>query len=235
MIQELNRKSFRNLLNEKFYKVRKWGLKLADFIEEIVNLHEESVLNILKERLKNNENPMKIMQEVRVAMKKVGDLFAKSEYFLPDLIMSGEILREIFEILGPKLKGTEAEKKKGKILLGTVKDDIHDIGKNIVRFLLETNGYEVLDLGVDVHASVFIEKIKEFKPSILALSGFLTISFDSIKNIIEEINKSGLRNSIKIMIGGGTIDNSIVDYVGADAYGDTAMDAVKLADKWMSW
>jgi len=206
---------------------------VTDFIEEIVNLNEDKVIEILKERIEKNEDPLDIMADVKVAMKKVGELFSNGEYFLPDLMMSGEILRQIFEIIGPKLKEGKKEEKKGKVLLGTVKDDIHDIGKDIVRFLLEAQGFDVLDLGVDVPPEVFIDKIKEFKPKVVALSGFLTIAFDSMKETIEKIKEAGLRDSVKIMIGGGTIDESIVSYVGADAFGDTAMDAVKLATKWM--
>ncbi|MHA1232590.1 MAG: cobalamin B12-binding domain-containing protein [Candidatus Helarchaeota archaeon] len=207
---------------------------MADFIDEIVNLNEENVVNILKERLANNEDPLKIMDDVKIAMKKIGDLFSSNEYFLPDLMMAGEILRQIFELIGPKLKESKTEvKKKGKILLGTVKDDIHDIGKDIVRFLLESNGYDVLDLGVDVPPEKFVEKIKEYNPDIVALSGFLTIAFDSMKETIEKIKEAGLRDNIKIMIGGGTIDESIVNYVGADSFGDSAVEAVNIADKWM--
>ncbi|MHC1591947.1 MAG: cobalamin B12-binding domain-containing protein [Candidatus Helarchaeales archaeon] len=207
---------------------------MADFIEEIVELNEEEVLRILKERLANNEPPMKIMDDVKVAMKEIGDRFSNGIYFLPDLMMSGEILRQIFEEIAPKLKSAEdTTKKKGKILLGTVEGDIHDIGKDIVKFLLETNGYEVLDLGVDVPADTFVEKMKEFKPDILALSGFLTLAFDAMKKTIEKIIEAGMRDSVKIMIGGGTIDENIVSYVKADAYGESAMDAVTLADKWM--
>jgi methanogenic corrinoid protein MtbC1 len=150
------------------------------------------------------------------------------------LIMSGEILRQIFEILSPHLKETQiSEKKKGKILLGTVAGDIHDIGKDVVKFMLDANGFEVLDLGVDVPANKFVDNIKEFKPEVLALSGFLTLAFDAMKEIIQKIKDEGLRDSVKIMIGGGTVDERIVDYVGADAYGESAVDAVNLANKWI--
>ncbi|MHA1146168.1 MAG: cobalamin B12-binding domain-containing protein [Candidatus Helarchaeota archaeon] len=207
---------------------------MADFIEEIVELNEEEVIKILKERIASNEPPMKIMDDVKVAMKEIGERFSSGVYFLPDLMMSGEILRQIFEEIAPLLKDTEEDsQKKGKILLGTVAGDIHDIGKDIVKFLLETNGYEVMDLGVDVPSDVFVEKMKEFKPDILALSGFLTLAFDAMKDTVEKISAAGMRDSVKIMIGGGTIDENIVSYVNADAYGESAMDAVTLADKWM--
>ncbi len=205
-----------------------------DFVNEIVELNENNVNELVKKRLENNENPLKIMDDVKKAMKIIGDKFSNKEYFLPELIMSGEILRQIFEALGPKLKDAQStEKKKGKVLLGTVAGDIHDIGKDVVKFMLDVNGFDVLDLGVDVPHEKFIESLKEFKPKVLALSGFLTLAFDSMKEIIQKINEAGLRDKVKIMIGGGTLDERIVEYVDADAYGDSAVEAVNLATKWM--
>jgi len=204
-----------------------------DFITEIVELNENKVNELVKSRLLNNDDPLKIMDDVKEAMKIIGDKFSKKEYFLPELIMSGEILRQIFEELGPKLKESQqAGKLKGKVILGTVAGDIHDIGKDVVKFMLDANGFDVLDLGVDVPADKFIESIKEFKPKVLALSGFLTLAYDSMKEIIEKLKNAGLRENVNIMIGGGTVDERIVEYVGADAYGQTAVDAVNLATKW---
>jgi 5-methyltetrahydrofolate--homocysteine methyltransferase len=204
-----------------------------DFITEIVELNEDSVKELLKKRLESNEDPLKIMDDVKGAMKIIGEKFSNKEYFLPELIMSGEILRDIFEVIGPKLKESQiAEEKKGRVLLGTVAGDIHDIGKDVVRFMLDANGFEVLDLGVDVPAEKFIESIKEFKPQVVALSGFLTLAFDSMKEIIKKFEEAGLRDSVKIMIGGGTVDKNIVEYVSADAYGESAVEAVALASKW---
>lgn len=207
---------------------------MSDFIKEIIELNENNVYELLKKKFENNEDPMKIMDDIKQAVKKIGNKYEHKEYFLPDLIFSGEILKNIFVQLEPKIKESgKQEKKKGKVLLGTVAGDIHDIGKDVVCFMLDANGFDVLDLGVDVSIEIFIDKIKEFKPDILALSGFLTLSFDSMKEVIQKINDIGLRNSVKIMIGGGTVDNLIVDYVGADAYGESAVDAVNLATKWM--
>lgn len=204
-----------------------------DFITEIVELNEDSVKELLKKRLESNEDPLKIMADVKGAMKIIGEKFSNKEYFLPELIMSGEILRDIFEFLGPKLKESNiTEEKKGRVLLGTVAGDIHDIGKDVVKFMLDANGFEVLDLGVDVPAEKFIESIKEFKPQVVALSGFLTLAFDSMKEIIKRFEEAGLRESVKIMIGGGTVDENIVEYVSADAYGESAVEAVALASKW---
>ena len=203
------------------------------FVEELVDLNEEAVRNLLKTRLDSGEDPLAILNDVKTAMKIIGDKFSEKEYFLPELIMSGEILKDIFEVLQPKLKEGVTGESKGKIVIGTVSGDIKDIGKDIVRFMLDVNGYEVIDLGVDVPAEKFIAAIKEHKPKVLGLSGFLTLAFDSMKEIIEKLKVSGIRDSIKIMIGGGTIDSRIVEFVGADKYGESAVEAVKLADQWM--
>ncbi len=206
---------------------------MSEFITEIVELNEDKVKEMLTKKIEN-EDPLKIMDEVKQAMKQIGDKYEQKAYFLPDLILSGEILKDIFEQLGPKLKESgEHEQKIGKILLGTVAGDIHDIGKDVVKFMLDANGFEVMDLGVDVPTEHFAEKMKEFKPDVLALSGFLTLTYDSMKETIQKIRDAGLRDTVKIMIGGGTIDENIVDYVGADAFGLSAVDAVKLAKKWM--
>ena len=202
-------------------------------IDEIIDLNEEKVVEILKARLDKGEDAMKIMDDVKLAMKKVGELFSSGEFFLPDLMMSGEILRQIFEVIAPLLQEGDSEEKKAKVLLGTVAGDIHDIGKDIVKFLLDANGYDVMDLGIDVPIDVFVDKMKEYDPDIVALSGFLTLAFDAMKETIEKMRANGLKDSVKIMIGGGTIDERIVKYVGADAYGDSAMDAVKLCDGWI--
>lgn len=208
-------------------------IRVSNFIDEIVELNESKILELLKERLANKDDLLLIMHDVKTAMKLIGDRFQNKEYFLPDLIMSGEILRQIFEELGPKLKEVQSsEEKKGKVLLGTVAGDIHDIGKDVVKFMLEANGFDVLDLGIDVPASKFIENLKQYKPKVLALSGFLTLAFDSMKEIIQKVEEAGLRDTVKIMIGGGTVDERIVEYVGADAYGESAVEAVNLATKW---
>lgn len=207
---------------------------MSDFIKEIVELNENKALELLNDRISKGEDLTIITNEIKIAMKKIGEKFESKEYFLPDLIMSGEITRQIYEILSPKIKDFhKEEKKKGKVLLGTVEGDIHDIGKDIVNFMLDVNGFDVLDLGVDVPGDMFVKKIKEFKPKVLALSGFLTLSFDSMKEIIHKIEKAGLRDSIKIMIGGGTVDKKIANYVKADAFGESAVEAVNLATKWM--
>jgi|YelNatPaOPRAMG01_1025707.scaffolds.fasta_scaffold00961_24 5-methyltetrahydrofolate--homocysteine methyltransferase len=207
--------------------------KPEDLVNALADLKEEEALKLVKEMLDAGEDPFKIMEYIRRGMEIVGNRFANSEYFISDLIYAGEILKAITALIKPKLaKGAEA-KKLGKIIIGTVAGDIHDIGKDIVVFMLEVNGFEVYDLGVDVPPEKFVEKIKETGAPVVGLSGFLTIAFDSMKQTVEAIKKAGLRDKVKIMIGGGQITEEVRRYVGADAYGKDAMEAVALAKKWM--
>ena len=204
-----------------------------DLINLIVELQENEAIELVRKKVDDGEDPLNILDQLRIAMAKVGDLYAKEHYYLPDLIMSGEILRQITEILEPKLKTGTKVKSLGKIVLGTVCGDIHDIGKNIVRFMLEANGFEVYDLGTDVSKEKFVENVQEVNAEILALSGFLTLAYDSMKDTIEEFKKAGLRDKMKIMIGGGQIDETIRKYAGADAYGKDAVEAVSIAKNWV--
>ncbi len=205
---------------------------LNDLVDLIVSLDEKGAVELVRSMIEKDVDPLKILEQVRTAMAKVGEKFEKNEFFLPDLIMSGEILRQITEIVKPKIKSNANIKTLGKVVLGTVSGDIHDIGKDIVKFMLDANGFEVIDLGVDVAKEKFVEKIKESDAKILALSGFLTLSYDSMKETIAEIKRAGLRDKIKIMIGGGQVDENIRRYVEADAYGKDAVEAVALAKKW---
>ena len=176
---------------------------------------------------------MDILNDARSAMAVVGKRFEKSEYFIPDLIMAGEILKGISDIVKPLLEKGETDTKKGKVLIGTVAGDIHDIGKDIVTFMLDVSGYDVLDIGIDVPVPVFVEKIKEFKPQVVGLSGFLTLAFDSMKKTVEALEQEGLRDNLKIMIGGGQMDDEVRKYVRADAYGKDAIAAVNLCRQWI--
>jgi 5-methyltetrahydrofolate--homocysteine methyltransferase len=147
--------------------------------------------------------------------------------------MAGEMLTQITQIIKPELAKMPEVKRHGKVLIGTVKGDIHDIGKNIVSFMLDVNGFDVRDLGVDVAPQKFVEAIRDFHPQVIGLSGFLTLAFDAMKETIEAIKAAGLRDGVKIMIGGGQISEQIRGYAGADAYGRDAMAGVSLAKKWL--
>ena len=203
-----------------------------DLVKTLADLKEQEVIKIVEDRLKANEDPLKILEDARKGMEIVGQRFASSEYFIPDLVYSGEILKSVTELVKPKLTGAAESKKLGKIVFGTVAGDIHDIGKDIVVFMLDVNGFEVHDLGVDVSAQKFVDKIKETGAPIVGLSGFLTLAFDSMKQTVEAIQAAGLRDKVKVMIGGGQITEEVSKYTGADAYGKDAMAGVTLAKKW---
>ena len=203
-----------------------------DLVNTLADLKEQEVIKIVKDKLSAGEDPFKIMGDARKGMEIVGKRFADSEYFIPDLVYSGEILKAVTEIVKPKLTTTTESKKLGKIVFGTVAGDIHNIGKDIVVFMLDVNGFEVHDIGVDVPVQKFVDKIKETGAPIVGLSGFLTLAFDSMKETVEAIKSAGLRDKVKIMIGGGQMSDEIKNYSGADAYGNDAMAGVTLAKKW---
>jgi methanogenic corrinoid protein MtbC1 len=203
-----------------------------DLAKALAELKEDEALEIVAERLKTGADPMAILDDARHGMETVGKRFADCEYFIPDLVYSGEILKRINEMIKPKLVSAAAAKRGGKVVIGTVAGDIHDIGKDIVAFMLDVSGFDVFDLGVDVPAQKFVDKIKESGAPIVGLSGFLTLAYDSMKQTVDAIKTAGLRDKTKIMIGGGQISNEVVKYTGADAFGKDAMAGVSLAKTW---
>ena len=202
-------------------------------VNALADLKEKEALKMAEDRLAAGEDPMAILGDARQAMGIVGERFGNYEYFIPDLIYSGEILRQISEMVKPKLVKAADAKRLGKVIMGTVAGDIHDIGKDIVVFMLDVSGFEVYDLGVDVPAQQFVDKIQETNAGIVGLSGFLTLAFDSMKETVEAIKVAGLRDEVKIMIGGGQINEEVRKYTDADAYGQDAMVGVTLAKKWV--
>jgi len=206
----------------------------GDLVNLLADLKEQEALKVVKDRLAKGEDAFKILEDARKGMEVVGKRFAESRYFIPDLVYSGEILKAVSELVKPKLTKEAGTKKLGKVVFGTVAGDIHDIGKDIVVFMLDVNGFEVHDLGVDVPVQKFVDKIKETGAPVVGLSGFLTLAFDSMKQTIEAIKGAGLRDKVKIMIGGGQITEEVRKYTGADAYGKDAMAGVSLAQKWIA-
>jgi 5-methyltetrahydrofolate--homocysteine methyltransferase len=203
-----------------------------ELVDAIADMRDEEAIELAGRLLNGGTPPGEILEDCRKAMAIVGKRFEDEEYFIPELILAGETLRAISEIVKPRMAGGAEPVKNGRIVLGTVQGDIHDIGKDIVSFMLDVNGFEVFDLGVDVAPETFVAKVREVHPEVVALSGFLTLSFDAMKETVEALEKADLRDGVKIMIGGGTVDNNVREYSRADAYGDTAADAVKLAKGW---
>jgi methanogenic corrinoid protein MtbC1 len=206
--------------------------KLAQLLSD---LKEPEALAYVDKALGEGTAAEELLEETKEGMNIVGERFSKGEYFIPDLVFSGEILKGVVQKLEPKLKagaGKEA-KRLGKVVVGTVAGDIHDIGKDLVVFMLDVNGFEVTDLGIDVPVQKFVDAVKETGSTVVGLSGFLTLAFDSMKETVDAIAKAGLRDKVKIMIGGGQIDDHVKDFTGADAFGKDAMEAVTLAKGWI--
>ena len=201
-------------------------------INVIAEVDEEQAVSLTKELLANGTDPMEILNDCRTAMEIVGKHFEDGEYFISELILAGEILKAISAEVKPLIKQDSNVKKEGKVLVGTVKGDIHDIAKDIVVFMLDVNGFEVKDLGIDVSPETFVGEIKSFQPDVVALSGFLTLAYTSMKETVEAIAAAGLRDKVKIMVGGGTVDAQVCDYAKADGWGADAMTAVGLAKEW---
>ena len=202
-------------------------------INAIADMNEDEAMNLVQTMLDAGEDPQVILDAASQAMVIVGDRFNAQEYFLPELIIAGDMMKAIGEMVKPRLRLQAVETKTlGTVLIGTVAGDIHDIGKDVVSFMLEVNSFKVYDLGVDVPAATFVAKIKEVKPDIVGLSGLLTLAFDEMKHTVEAINEAGLREQVKIMVGGAIMDESAAQYIGADAYGPDALSAVKLAKGW---
>ena len=202
-------------------------------VHAIADMREEEALSLVRDMVKSGVEPMAILDAARMAMSIVGQRYEEGTYFLPELMLSGEMLNQITDIIKPELAKLPEVKRHGKVLIGTVKGDIHDIGKNIVTFMLDVNGFDVRDLGVDVSPQAFVDAIQDFGPQVIGLSGFLTLAFDTMKETVEAIQAAGLRDGVKVMIGGGQVTEEVRVYTGADAFGRDAMAGVTLARKWL--
>ena len=204
--------------------------------DAIVEMQEDDALALTREFIATGGDPQEVLETCRAALELVGKSFEQGEYFLPELVLAGEMFREIGEIVKPLLaaKATGQAKSAGTVVVGTVHGDLHDIGKNIVCFMLEVNGYKVIDLGIDVPVEKVVDTVREYQPPVLGLSGFLTLAFDSMKETVDALAQAGLRDKLKIMIGGGQIDDGVRAYTGADAFGRNAMAAVNLCKQWIA-
>ena len=202
-----------------------------ELINAITEMQEEQALVITSQLLEGGTDPMEVLDACKDAMDIIGERFEKGEAFIPELIMAGEMMTAITKVIKPLLTVEGGEAKLGKVVIGTVAGDIHDIAKDIVVFMLDINGFEVTDLGVDVPPAKFVETVKETGAKIVGLSGFLTLAYDPMKDTVTALKEAGL--DVKVMIGGGQIDEQIKEYTGADAYGRDAMTAVSLAKDWI--
>lgn len=202
-----------------------------ELVQAITEMREEDALKITNQMLEAGTDPLEVLEACRNAMEIIGKRFETGDCFIPELILAGEMLKQISEIIKPRLKKEAVQKKFGKVVIGTVEGDIHDIAKNIVAFMLDINGFEVTDLGVDVPPMKFVEATKQTGAKVVALSGFLTLAYDPMKATVEALKAADLKD-VKVMIGGGQIDEQIRQFTGADGWGRDAVAAVKMANQW---
>lgn len=199
-------------------------------------LEEEDALDILTEYMNSNpteEDAEKALGACQEGMEIVGDLFEKGEYFVGDLIFAGELLKEAINILKPAIGVGSSSTTIGTIVIGTVHGDLHDIGKNIFVSMSEAAGFEVYDLGVDQPVSSFVDKVKEVNPDIVGLSGVITLALEAMKDTVEGLKEAGVRDDLKIIIGGNPVTQEACEHIGADSFTTNATEGVKICQEWV--
>lgn len=205
-----------------------------EFIEAAINMDIKAAKESTKKAMKEEIDPYQFIETaISKALEIIGNKFENEEFFLPELFMAAEIVKKAMKILEPFIKGSENRKKLGKIVIGTAKSDMHDIGKNIVSFFLQAEGFEVIDLGVDVSPDKFVEAVRNEKPQILAISALITLTMPEVSNTIKALEVANLRDQVKIILGGAPITQEFVEKVGADALAKNAIDGVKKCKRWI--
>ncbi|WP_371372884.1 B12-binding domain-containing protein [Sporomusa aerivorans] len=204
---------------------------MGQIAEALRDLDEERVNELVDEAAKSGQSALAIIGECNAGMVAVGDLFSQNQYFLSELIYSGEILTGVMTKLEPLLQGTSAAESAGKVIVGTVKGDIHDIGKNIVISLLRGSGFEVIDMGVDVATEEFAKKVAETGAKALGLCALLNFTYPEMKTVVESLQAAGIRNSVQVIIGGAPCNDQVREYAGADFYAPDALAAVNICKK----
>jgi len=203
-------------------------------LDAMIDLREEASYDIIRKMLEERADPKKIIEILRKGVEVIGEKFVKKEYFLTELVMAGEIFQQSAKILESALTKEHAtDNYKATVVVGTVKGDVHDIGKNIFITLLKSSGLEVYDIGVDVPPEAFVEKVKETQAQIVGYSGLLTVALESMKETTNKLKEAGLRNKLKIIIGGLPVDELWMKEAGADAYTDNAFEGLKIVTAWI--
>jgi len=201
---------------------------LSNLTNNLIELERDQVLSEVEERLVQGEDPMRIFDECKQGMELVGEKYKKKEYFLAELMLSGDLFREAMELIEPYFGDKKVEEATiGTIILATIQGDIHDLGKNILATLLKLEGFKVYDLGIDVNPDVVVEKVKEIQPDFLGFSSLLTVTFDPMKEVIDKLEKAGLRDKLKILVGGGITTPLVKEYIKADFQTIDAVEGVQ--------
>jgi len=196
-------------------------------VEAIIELDEQAALELADERIKSGTEPVEILERCREGMSLVGEKFESGDFFLSEMIMAAEIFNQIMNIVRPHLKSALSDPR-GKVVIGTVEGDVHDIGKNIAIALLKAEGFDIVDLGVDVPPATFVEAIREHEPDIVGMSSLLTVALETTKQTIDAITEAGLRDKVRIIVGGGRIDSHATEYIKPDASTDNAAQGVRM-------
>jgi 5-methyltetrahydrofolate--homocysteine methyltransferase len=207
---------------------------LSKIINAIVDMDINGAKDICETAITQGIQPFKIIQDgITKAVAIIGEKFETKEFFLPELIMGGEIAKELTSILEPYIKDTGSIKALDKVVLGTGKGDLHDIGKNIVKTFLKADGFEVIDLGVDVPPEKFAEAVRVEKPKILAVSALISMTMLELEKLMRVLEQENLRDQVKVIIGGAPITQEFADSIGADAYAHDAIEGVKICRSWV--
>jgi 5-methyltetrahydrofolate--homocysteine methyltransferase len=195
--------------------------------ELVIELEVDDVADAVKEALDEGKKPFDVLNALTKGMDEVGRRYEEKEYYLTELVLAGETMKEAFKILQPALEAEDKAEEKVKVILATVKGDNHDIGKNILASLLLSSGFEIHDLGMDVDTNIIVEKVKETDADIVALSSLLTMTVEEIKNVHEGLKKAGVRDSVKLIVGGAPLNEDLAKKLGADDYAEDAVEGVK--------
>lgn len=202
-------------------------MEFEELTEKIIELEVDNVQDAIKESLNEGKKPFNILNALTKGMDEVGKRYEEKEYYLTELVLAGETMKEAFKVLKPALEAEDRAEEKVKIILATVKGDNHDIGKNILASLLLSSGFEIYDLGIDKDANTIVEKAKEIDADIVALSSLLTMTVEEIKRVHQKLKEAGIRDDVKLIVGGAPLNRELAQRLGADDYASDAVEGVK--------
>jgi len=202
-------------------------------ISAVESIDEKRAIALVAADIESGKDKKEIANQLNYALQRVAIRYEQGEYYIADLIMAGELVSNLFKMMGMESDQVLSGRSAGKIVVGTVFDDIHDVGKNIFISMLRSEGFQVIDLGTDVSTEIFIDTIKKEKPAILGISGILTSVVENIKEVIDEIQEQGLRDDLKIILGGALAGADYAKYVGADDYSSDAIEGVRICKNWL--
>ncbi|WXG46722.1 MAG: corrinoid protein [Candidatus Atabeyarchaeum deiterrae] len=202
-------------------------------IRGVDKANESEALDVAKKCVKAKVDSENLVKSISESFRVIGEKYEKGLYYLPELVFAGTMAQKVLDLLSPVLKPRASSKTGGKIVLGTVRGDLHDLGKNILALMLRPAGFNVIDLGNDVPPETFVETIRKENAKVLGMSALLSTTRGEMTVVIEELKKHGLRSKVKVVIGGGAVNESFAKEIGADAYGKDPMEAIRLCNKFL--